>query len=358
MEKKYLQISGFTSYDWDRNTHQASYYEDLTINSYGLGYFLDKKDKQQLINIKNKNSNNRLLDNTSICLTKFSTLPKYKLKNYIEENKLKISQCRLNKSPNSIVVNFDHLIDEYFKYSSREYYVISSKSLYDYISLDKTIKANTNSDHKIRLDAEILNNLKEYTYLYDTHSYDLENLKQVNYALYREVLNCPKISGWLVTNSWGSKTGCENVDLLRDILDDKYHIICDSTINKDINSGTVIDIDLFKTLLGMSSSSDTSNLLLAKEIIANSELEASKPYILFLLWSNESMRKIDNNANYKFCLDQLKEFKRLYHDTHLETFIPGVLNKIPEHKQAIFDCFAAYINHRTNQELIKQLTVS
>jgi len=108
----------------------------------------------------------------------------------------------------------------------------------------------------------------------------------------------------------------------------------------------------------MASSTDSSNLPLVKELIANSEIEASKPYILFLLWWNEPLRKIDGNANYKFCLDQLKEFKKYYDSSRLEYFMARTIERLPEHKQALFDCFTIHLNHISKQDLIKQLVVS
>ena len=354
MEPTYLIINHTVSYNWNGGTNTAL--QEIKLSKDGPAFLLTKDDRQRLISIKNDSSSNKLQDNTKIHVTKFSTLPKYKLDNYIEENKLKINRCRINKSPDSIVVNFDNLEKEYFKYS-KKCYLIPGKLLFSLIDINEFKESHEHGEnYYFKPTQEIYANLENYTYLY--YGYDLDRLKQVNYTLFKEISNCETITGWVITESWGNKIGYENIDLLHDILNYKYNIICDSSISKDINSGTVIDPDLFKTLLGMASSTDNSNLAIVREIIANSEMEASKPYILFLLWWNEPLRKIDNNANYKFCLNQLKEFKNYYDSSRLDYFLQNVIVRLPEHKQIFFDCLAMYINHTAKYDLIKQLIVS
>jgi hypothetical protein len=64
-------------------------------------------------------------------------------------------------------------------------------------------------------------------------------------------------------------------------------VVFDSNVNEDINKGLIIDFDIFQNLYGMLKSTDTGNWEVAKEIIANCEFEASKPYIID---TNQSLR--------------------------------------------------------------------
>lgn len=297
--------------------------------------------KNKYKQLQDKCKNNKLQNDTTVCLSPLSNLPNYKFKSYLTENKLNIKNVRRNSKPNALIVG-DSLIKEYYynEYTTGTYRVIPTS----FLELITTKKSN------VKLESDF----------YYIDEKQLEDLKTYYPAYYSKLSEFETVTGTIINQDWGSKKAFDYFDLFMDILNDNppYEIIFDNTINEDINKGLVIDDDVFVNLMNMLKSSDGDNHNLAREIIANCELEPSKPYILFLLWKYEHLRKTSDNKNFKFCLNALKSYKAMYYYTNLEVFLTNIIGKNPEHTQVIFNCLKLYMNNENNKTIIKEITVS
>ena len=107
----------------------------------------------------------------------------------------------------------------------------------------------------------------------------------------------------------GHKQICDNVDFIIELLENvekyKLNVVLDSSLNKDINKDTIIDIDIYENIYNMLNSTDVGNQKLAKEIIANCEYNESKPYILFLASCFDKLFTKSDNKNYRTVHQQL-----------------------------------------------------
>jgi len=304
---------------------------------------ITKEHEDKYNKLYNNNKDNKIENNTTLCMSPLSNLPNYKLKSYITENKLNIKTVRRTSKPNILVIN-DSLIKEYYfnshYYNTGLFYIVPVEFL-------KTIQTKNHNEKLIA----------DFYYIND-NILDVFKTKYPNY--YNELIQFEKITGKIIDIEWGNKKAYECFDLFISLLDENlpYKIVFDHSINNDINKDLVIDDDMFINLINMLKSSDKDNHNLAREIVANCELELSKPYILFLLWKYEEFKKTNNNKNFKFCLDALKPYKEIYYNRMLDNFLAKIINKHPEYSQTIFNCLRLYINNENNKDIIKGITIS
>jgi hypothetical protein len=288
-----------------------------------------------------KNKGNTLKPGSKVCLA-FNALPLYKLKLYFKENK--ISKVRDFEQADSIIVNAK-LIKDYYNITNNH----SFDTKYRILTADLIEKIDLNfSNYLLRYkedkncqfvceEQQLKSNLK-------THVLDIESL--------------PSFKGTLLTNQWGNTQACSKFDIFEKLVKnhEKYNIVFEEELNKDLNKGLTIDDEVFQNLLNLLKASDPDNIKLAQELVANLDLESAKPYLYFLFWMSDKFRKINNNNNFKFVRDQLNPHK--YYHISLESFLGLIVKDKPEYKQTIFSCLAMYINVLENTEVIKEIKVS
>ena len=339
----YQRLQSITEYSHSKGTKPAITPYVYTWNNTIMDKLciITTEHKHKYEQLYNKCKNNKLQDNTTVCLSPLSNLPNYKFKSYLTENKLNIKNVRRNSKPNALIIG-DSLIKEYYynKYNTGTHHIIPI----DFLKSIATKKSNVN------LEADF----------YFIDEKQLEDLKKYYPAYYSKLSEFETVTGTVINQDWGSKKAFDYFNLFIDILSDNppYDVIFDHSINDDINKGLIVDEDIFVNLMNMLKSSDADNHNLAREIIANCELEPSKPYILFLLWKYDHLRKTADNKNFKFCLNALKSYKDAYYYNGLETFLTNIIGKHPEHTQAIFNCLRLYMNNENNKTIIKEITVS
>ena len=288
-------------------------------------------------NIYQENANNKLQNNSTVHFSPLSNLPRYKYNNYIEENKLNIKKVRTKDKIDSLIISHT-LINEYYfsNISDRKYYIIPPSLL------------------KIKGEQK---DIKSY-FVREDH---VEEVKQVSPSLYYELIKYPSFTGSIITDGWGATQSYALFEYFSTFIDNygslPYNIIFDESINKEINQGLIIDIDTFDTLYNMLASTNKDNWPLALEIIANCDIEASKSYILYLIWNFDYLKKFNNNNNYKFCLKLLSKYKNIYHSRTVENFISGIILANPEFKQDIFNCFKMHINALNKKNIIQEINV-
>lgn len=342
----YQKLQGITEYQ-----QSTSIKPDITPYTYNWNNsimdtlcIITTEYKHKYEQLYNNCKDNKLQNNTTVCLSPLSNLPNYKFKSYLTENKLNIKNVRRNSKPNALIIS-NALIKEYYynEYNTATFYIIPV----DFLNLITTTKKRNNT---IKLEADF----------YFIEKQKLDNLKIYYPAYYSKILEFETVTGTVISQDWGSKKAFEYFDLFIDVISDNplYDIIFDHSINDDINKGLVIDDDIFVNLMNMLKSSDGDNHNLAREIIANCELEPSKPYILFLLWKYEHLRKTADNKNFKFCLNTLKPLKSAYYYTNMEALLTTVIGKHPEYTQAMFNCLKLYMNNENNKTIINEIIVS
>ena len=68
---------------------------------------------KEYLDLYERFKDNKLTDNTTVYLTPLSSVPGYKFKNFIEENKLNISTARKLDKLDTLIIS-DELIKEYY----------------------------------------------------------------------------------------------------------------------------------------------------------------------------------------------------------------------------------------------------
>jgi hypothetical protein len=288
-------------------------------------------------NILQENADNKLQNNTTVHFSPLSNLPRYKYNNYIEENKLNIKKVRTKDKIDSLIIS-NTLINEYYfsNINDRKYYIVPSSLL------------------KVKGHGEKITS-------YFVREDRVEEVKSVSPSLYYQLIECPSFIGSIITGGWGSTQGFALFEYFSTLINNydslPYNIIFDESINADINQGLVLDNDTFDTLYNMLASTNKDNWSLALEMIANCDIEASKPYILYLIWNFDYLKKFNGNSNYKFCLKLLDRYKGIYSSQTVETFISNIIKVNPEFKQDIFNCFKMHINAINKKNIIQEINV-
>ena len=311
-----------------------------------------------------KFKNNKLKSNTTVYLTPLSLFPSYKLKNYIEENKLNIQTARKTEKLNTLIINNDFIREEYSLTKEEKYYVIP----YDIIVKDFSSFINkSNSWNDIsKIPPHHLSKKDKNEVLKSFIMLEKDLNEAIKYQkLFSKLLNCPTVTGEIITKSHGNSKACDHLEFFSNIFDliekNNLDVVFDDNINSAANKDTVIDLETFQTLYSMLSSADINNWSIAREIIANSDYNKSKPYILFLVKIFDFLKNKSGNVNYHLIYKYLlKENKKM--DTILlskwhtyDVFIQKITNLYPSYNQNVCDCLTTHLNHLFKTSIIKTI---
>ena len=339
---------------------------DNNANKFTRGYssnivdIISKDYEEKICNIIEKSKNNKLKDNSNVYLTSLSTLPSYKLKNYISENKLNITLTRKSNIVDTLIINEEFIKNYYFhtdsNYKKAEVWYIIPYDLL--VNNYKSFIQPKGSGYCILEDNRYGTSKDDY--VPPTNGFIIKYKDIQHNSKLKDLLNCPSIEGYTIDKSHGNKKAFDSIDLFLDLLNlvevKKLDLILDNTLNKEINKELTIDLDTFKTLYNMLSSTDDSNYSIAIELIANCEFEISKPYILFLANQFSEVRNKSNNKNYHMTHSQLKKYKKYYDNYENYTdFIKDTVIAYPEYKQILCDCLTVHLNNLFKSDLIKTI---
>jgi hypothetical protein len=294
-----------------------------------------------------KSKDNQIKDNSVIYLSPLSSYPVYKLKNYIQENKLNITKARKWDKIDTIIIDKDFFtnID---KIENENYTLIPAKEILDnknkYIG-DKNYQYVNN------------NNFTDIEFFY-TNSDNIVSFKKE----FGQFKDYPQIKGIKIQRHHGMKNICDNIEFITELFEniEKYnlHVIIDDSINKETNKETVIDIEIYENLYGMLNSTDVGNWKLAKEIIANCEYNQSRPYILYLASVFNQLNTKSDNKNYHFVYKNLNKEQKYFSynkwNNHFE-IIKLILDKYPEYKHIFSQCIKIHFNTLYKIELIQEI---
>jgi hypothetical protein len=318
-----------------------------------------------------KYKDNKLKSNTTVYLTPLSSFPSYKLKNYIEENKLNIETARKTEKLDTLIINDAFIKEAYFseilKEKVEKYYTIPYNVIAENFSsfIDKNNEYNNIlkiSLHRLSKKDKKEGNLKPSSFIISE-----KNLSDaINYNnVFSILLNYPTTTGELLTKSHGNKSACDHLEFFYKMFDliekNNLDVVFDDNINSETNKDIVIDLEVFQTLYGMLASKDKSNWNIAREIIANCDFESSKPYVLFLVNIFNFLKNKGDNKNYHLIYKQLRTVNNKHFSFLLdkyigyEKFIQQTITYFPEYKQIMCDCLITHLNHLFKISIIKSI---
>jgi hypothetical protein len=297
-----------------------------------------------------KSKDNQIKDNSVIYLSPLSSYPVYKLKNYIQENKLNITKARKWDKIDTIIIDKDFLNNlENLKID--KYTLIPSKEILD--NKNKYIDVNDWNYKKH-------NNFRDVLFFYINSGNITKNSNG-----FKQFKDYPQIEGISVQRNHGNKSVCDNIEFITKLFEniEKYnlHVVLDSSIDKEINKDTVIDLDIYENLYNMLNSADEGNTKIAKEIIANCEYGQSRPYILFLASIFTPLHTKSDNRNYHTVHKNLRKEQKYFDynnwSNHYE-ITKFILDKHPEYKQIFSQCMKIHINALYKTDLIREIIPS
>lgn len=301
--------------------------------------------------LRDRWKDNTLKTNTKVYSTQLSQLPSFKLKNYIEENKLNISFGRKWRELDTVVIG-NNFIEEMYNIKNAltdQYYPIPTAVLKKNFS--KYMPKGHGHWDKVN---------EEYVLI---KSSDLEKATQYDSNFSGLKLRYQPINGAVIFNRGGNSKAFSQyeffIELLQHIRDWDLEVVYDDVLGNEVNKGMTLDIDIFSNLLSMVNSEDKENINMVKEIMANSEYEASEPYLSYILNVHPKLKVVNGNDNYKFLIKKLDKFKIItrYDSCTIDEIIVGLTKIAPQHSEIYAQCLKAHLNHMMGREVIKEIIV-
>jgi hypothetical protein len=293
---------------------------------------------------------NTLSDNTKVYSTQLSELPSHKLKNYVEENKLNITYGRKWTEIDSVIIGYNFIKEYYGLNDAKKYLVVPTsylrKNYKKYLHIEDGNHGKINTDYcLIGID--------------DYH-------KMINFDPSSQSLasQFPTVEGYTISPGHGNSKAFKQLDFFKvlpnHIESNNLDVIFDETLNNEVTKGTVLDEEMFSSLLNMIDSEDKENLNMVKEIIANSEYEASEPYLAYLINTHPKLRVVNGNDNYKFLLKKLNKYKLAsrFDSPPIDEILSGLMRIEPKFAIQYAKCVTIHINHKLKREIIKEIILN
>jgi len=291
-----------------------------------------------------------LKTNTKVYSTQLSQLPSFKLKNYIEENKLSISFGRKWRELDTVVIG-NNFIEEMYQIKNaltNQYYPIPTAVLKK--NFNKYMPNGSNWD---KVDEEYVLIKSDDLEKAISHNSDFSSLKR----------GYQPIVGSVIHNSHGNSKAFSQYEffmgLPQNIRDWELEVVYDDLLGNEVNKGMTLDIDVFSNLLTMIDSEDRDNISMVKEIMANSEYETSEPYLSYIFNVHPKLKVVNGNDNYKFLIKKLDKFKigSRYDRCTINEIIVGLTKIAPQYSETYAQCLKVHLNHLMGGEVIKEIIV-
>lgn len=350
VEKKvsFTKLKFYTS-----TNHKGETRSSLSKYSWGnmQPIFIPQNVALEYRELRDRWKSNTLKTNTKVYSTQLSQLPSFKLKNYIEENKLDITFGRKWRELDTVVIGYN-FIEEMFEIKNvltNQYYVIPTATLKKNFS--NYMPKGTSQWDKIN---------EEYALII---SEDLETAIQIDSNFSGLKLRYPLVNGAILFNGHGNSKAFSQyeffMNLPQNIKDWDLEVVYDDVLGEEVNKGMSLDIDVFSNLLTMVDSEDKENINMVKEIMANSEYESSEPYLSYILNVHPKLKVVNGNDNYKFLMEKLEKFKisSRYDRCSIDEIIVGLTEIAPQYSGVYAQCLKAHLNHMIGREVIKEITV-
>lgn len=367
----------------DRNTVELRFFHDRRMG-YHFNTSYNKtagiipaeyKDKlATFINTLDKNI--KLEDNETVYVTPLSELPSYKLKNYIQENKLNITTARKLEKLDTIIISDSFIRKGYIDLKRWDYniknWVTNSEQFLtfpvDLILKDPKFKKYIPTEKNYWNDITLITRkVKATHYTVKVSEFKKWIAQDLHFKTILDSKDAEIVDGYAIEQGHGNKKICDALPFLLNLLDnvEKYNIkvVLDDSLQEDINKGLVVDYETFETLYGMLKSSDMDSWEVAKEIIANSEFESSKPYLIFLYYVFPELRKRTMNKNHMFVRNALYKFydgptSGRVQTMDLDDLLSSLGKKCPQYLPQQMPCFVHHLNALAGKTIIKEIVLA
>lgn len=340
-------------YNYGTKKHEGPYFNingNLTSLTSGTSFIL-KKDfnlntmKDTIVNSIQDNIS--LENNDDIYLTPLCKIPRYRIDNYISEAKLKIKKSYSFKTINKLFLDKKEtktLLSRSF--GNTEVYYISKDVFLEIVNKigaelryqDSNYKYQKFDPSKIKQDFVVL---RAYSYRYKFIQYlEDKNISPVKIIRttgtdMKEIQFLIELYGYLLKGN------------------NKFIIANDNSIIKQTNSELAIEEDTYNSLRDMLSSTNQSNINVAKEIIANCDYDKSNIWLMFLL--HEFTAKLfggTKSGNYNMFLSKYRPYKSMFKSQNWYNFSFDLLAKFPEHKEEIKRYMIKRFNTQAGREVV------
>lgn len=278
-----------------------------------------------------KHKSNALDEKDKVYFTKSSSIPRYKLKEFLELTKTELNRTNRIDQATAYIISinaFKELIYGFSEDRYNTYYVIPVDDIHPYAARGyKT---------------EVTQRKLETVLLRDS---DIKNFSSLKTEKYPKITIIPHDTRW-----GGAKLNQVVESFIYLSKKQNTKIIFDETLIELCNSGVVIDEEIYENISSMLNSDNKENISLAMEIISNSDFIQSKIYILLLL--NEfqmEFKMVDKTTNYKSLLNYFSSYSDII-SKNWETFADEMIRKhcsTDEEKSAM----KKYILSRLNEHM-------
>ena len=247
------------SLDLDAVFNKAIHIEEGRSNH--ILYFkknIDKNDNALINLIKNKEYNAKKGD--KIYLHPETKVPRFKIKNLCMKEKIRVVKDRSNSTVEFIGIDRFPVNNRYYWGYLIPVDIMSTLISSQYLPSIKSIAEDYKVDHVMVYGKMLNDNKSDYIYRVEG-----------DYTIYNE----------------------EEMNMVRSILSNHSNIYLDSALMAKLNSGLVMDEEIYTNIKRLLASSDNQNIVLAMETMANCDYSKSCVYLLNLV--REYGQKIYNS---------------------------------------------------------------
>lgn len=356
------------------NQRQGSYFSTSWNRTAGILPVDYKNRLEDFINNLDKNA--KLEDNEAVYVTPLSELPSYKLKNYIQENKFNITTARKFDKLDTIIISNSFIKKNYIDLkkwdNNSKTWVTNSEQFLtfpvDVILKDPKFKKYIPTEKNYWNDISLITRkVKATHYIVKLNEFKKWITKDPHFKTILDHKDIEIIDGYTIEQSHGNKKVCDALPFLLNLINniEKHNIkvVLDDSLQEDINKGLIVDFEVFETLYGMLKSSDMDSWEVAKEIIANSEFESSKPYLIFLYYVFPELRKRSMNKNHMFVRNALYQFysgptSGRIQTMDLDDLLSNLGKKCPQYLPQQMPCFVHHLNALAGKTIVKEIILA
>jgi hypothetical protein len=276
-----------------------------------------------------------VIDSTSgkVYFTKTSTIPRYKLKEYLDVNQIGIDRTNRVDRAQTYIISFNTI-----KYLKKELLGWGSSGKEVIIPTQEFLSIS-NANYSKKLTNYIRNYQTDYVAI--DGNYFEEVKKECPGATLQEM--------YFIDQGWGFDKKTNIVDTIIYLLNkiNNVKIVFDETLLEQCTKEITIDPSTYENIRSMLLSKDDGNVQLAIEMISNCNYVESKHYILFLLnefW-NVCIKRADKTTNFNNCLKYFSPYRNMI-PNNWQLIVDALLKETPsdEHKELIKN----YIVNRIN----------
>lgn len=319
----------------------------LTIYGSSYGFVTDNSLQQFRETIVDEVKPVGLSPNETVYFSPLCKVPRYKIDEYIQSNKLNITKCYMFRTAQKIVLNKKHLV-KLLNVKTKLYWKIPVSDLYEKgPGVEKHEYNRGGNTEYVKIPREQLN--CEYVLLRTDSTYYL--------AQGFDCSKYPVVNAYICDTQLESKEYKFIAEMFEAMKQYKFIIGEDDSVLQQTNKELIIDEDIYQSLRDMLSSRDYNNHNVAKELIANSNFKESEIYLLMLI--HEFQRSLIGGAktpNYQVFLNKYSDWKVFAKRTDWFNYGLKLINKYPNDRDKIKGFMISRFNKAAGAEVLTDMT--